>query len=379
MNYSLKPLGSLAARGGRGVLHAVHAAVSSVRFWVLVIFSVIFLILAYYVVADRHSPLTTDAYLQAYVVQVAPQVGGQVVRVHVKEGDRVTRGMLLFELDPRPFEHKIALLEAKLVEARQQVKRLDAEVKAAHAEHLRRRAEAEYAEAVYGQESAIFLQKSTTERRYLDAEQKRKATAAAVTQSEQNIQQAKDALEAWVGEEHALVAEVRAQLAEAKLNLDYAKVHAPCDGIITDLQLREGAYAHVGQAVLACIDTSEWIVIANFRENSLLRMEPGQPARVALQGEPGRLFPATVQSVGAGVSQGQGVPSGLLPQVKSSSSWVPLAQRFQVRIRLDDPEGLNLRVGMTGSVSVYTEDEQEQLVPRVTLGVHRLIAWLYYL
>ena len=243
----------------------------SVRFWALAILSVIVLIVAYYAVADRHPPLTTDAYLQAYVVQVAPQVGGQVVDVHVQEGGRVAKGSLLFGLDARPFAHKIALLEAKLVGAKQQVKRLDAEVKGAHAEHKRRRAEADYAEAVYGQEEMIYFLNSTTERRYLDAEQKRKATAASVAQSEQNVRQASDALEARVGNEHSLVAQVQAQLAEARLNLEYTKVYAPCDGIITDLQLREGAYAHVGQAVLACIDTGEWIVVANFRENSLIR------------------------------------------------------------------------------------------------------------
>jgi multidrug resistance efflux pump len=380
MNYSLKPLLHFTGRVGANAAGMVRAAVHSVRFWVIAIFTVIIAIAAYYVIADRSAPLTTDAYLQAYVVQVAPQVGGQVVHVYVHEGDRVTRGSLLFELDARPFEHKVALLEAKLVEARQQVKRLDAEVKGAHAEHKRREAEAEYAKAVFGQEESIFKGDSTTKRKYLDAIQKHKASAAVVAQSEQNVRQATDALEAMVGKEHSLVAQVQAQLAEAKLNLEYTKVFAPCDGIITDLQLREGAYAHVGQAVLACIDTGDWVMVANFRENNLVRMQPGQPALIALHGEPGRLLAATVQSVGAGVSQGQGVPSGLLPQVKNSASWVPLAQRFQVRLTLDDPENVNLRVGMTGSVSVYTEPTEERgVVPRVTEGLHRILSWLYYL
>ena len=288
MTFSLKPLVAIAGRVATFVGAAVRGAVHSVRFWVLAILAVIVVIIAYYVVADRLAPLTTDAYLQAYVVQVAPQVGGQVVHVHVNEGDRVAKGSLLFELDARPFQHKMALLEAKLVEARQQVKRLDAEVKGAHAEHLRRQAEADFARVVFQQEKSIFDEKSTTYRKKLDAEQKHKATAAAVQQSEQNIRQATDALDARVGDEHALVAQVQAQLAEARLNLEYTKVYAPCDGIITDLQLREGAYAHVGQAVLACIDTGAWIVVANFRENSLLRMKPGQPA---LRGVPGRAGP----------------------------------------------------------------------------------------
>src|SRR5438093_5688443 len=111
-----------------------------------------FLIISYYASSARHKPMTTDAYVQAYVVQVAPQVGGQVVRVYAREGDLVSKGALLFELDPRPFEHKVALLRAKLVEAEHQVKQLDAQLAAAKAEHDRLTAEATYARQVFEQE-----------------------------------------------------------------------------------------------------------------------------------------------------------------------------------------------------------------------------------
>ena len=151
------------------------------------------------------------------------------------------------------------------------------------------------------------------------------------------------------------MAQVKAELAEAELNLTYSKVVAPCDGVITNLQLSEGSYAHVGQAVLACIDTRHWLIVANFRERSLENMRPGQPALVAFQAIPGRLFPAHVQTLGCGVSQGQGIPSGMLPDIKNQTMWIPAAQRFQVRLVLDDPRDLPLRVGMTGSVSVYVD------------------------
>src|SRR5262249_6517917 len=87
----------------------------SFGFWLLVLLVVIVLLVAYYVIADRDTPLTTDAYVQAYVARVAPQVGGLVVRVHVEEGSTVRKGDVLFELDHRPFQHRVAMLEAKLV------------------------------------------------------------------------------------------------------------------------------------------------------------------------------------------------------------------------------------------------------------------------
>src|SRR6476620_7997582 len=85
----------------------------SARAWVLFVLSVIAALVVYYVLSDRHTPFTTDAYVQAYVIQVAARVEGQVVRGHVKENQTVKKGEVLFEIDPRPFQYRVALPEAK--------------------------------------------------------------------------------------------------------------------------------------------------------------------------------------------------------------------------------------------------------------------------
>jgi multidrug resistance efflux pump len=364
-------------RLSRGFGRRLRRVMGSVRFWVIVIVCVLVALVLYYALAEIYTPFTTEAYVQAYVVQVAPQVAEKVVRVHVREGSRVKTGELLFELDPALFEQKVAALEAKLVEAQHEVQQLDADLAAAKADHDRLVAEADYAAAVHRQEQAIYKTESTTERRYLEAVQKNKSSQAAVRQSENTVRRIEDALSARVSGENAKVVQVKAELAEARLNLSYTRVSAPCDGLITDLQLREGAYVHRGQAAMTLIDTSRWLIVANFRENSLSRLHEGQPAVIAFRGLPGRLFSATISSIGWGVSQGQGVPSGQLPDVKISTSWVPPAQRFQVRLSLDDPGSVPLRVGMTGSVAVYTESGGT--LNHVTRYWHKVIAWLYYL
>jgi multidrug resistance efflux pump len=349
----------------------------SARAWVLFVLLVIAALVAYYVLADRYTPFTTDAYVQAYVIQVAPRVEGQVVQVYVRENQPVNKGELLFEIDRRPFQHRVELLIAKRVEAVQQVAQLEADLSAARAEDARLVAEEAYAQAVHRQEKAIFKQEATTDRKYLEAIQKYKAAQAALERSRAQVRKAEEALAARIGKEHALVAEVEAQLALARLDLEWTRVYAPCDGLITDLQLREGAYTHTGRAVMTLIDTSRWVVVANVRENALAWLREGQPAGVALRSLPGQVLDARVVSVGRGVSQGQGVPSGQLPDVKVPGSWVPPAQRFQVRLTLDHPESLPLRVGMTGSVAVYTEPEGA--LNQVTRCWHQVIAWLYYL
>jgi malate dehydrogenase (oxaloacetate-decarboxylating)(NADP+) len=367
--------------GFRRVLPALGAGcrklLHSVRFWAFFLLCLIVAVVAYYALADRYTPFTTDAYVQAYVTQVAPQVEGQVIRVHVRENQAVKQGELLFELDPRPFEHRVALLEAKLVQARHQVTQWERELGASRADDDRLVAEENFARAVFRQEEEIYRQDSTTERKYLDAMQKFKAAQAARQRGRELTRKTEEGLAARIGDEHALVAEVRAQLAEARLNLAYCRVHAPSDGLITNLQLREGAYAHTGQAVLTCIDTSQWLIVGNFRENSLERMREGQPALVSLSGRPGRLLRARVRWVGWGVSQGQGIPSGLLPNVKNQTQWLPPTQPFQVRLSLDENPDVPLRVGMRGSVSVYTEPEG--FLNDATEFVHQVVAWWSYL
>src|SRR5215467_3459256 len=124
----------------------------SARVWVLFVLLVIAALVAYYVLSDRHTPFTSDAYVQAYVIQVAARVEGQVVHVHVKENQTVKKGEVLFEIDPRPFQYRVALLEAKEVDVAQQVAQMESELAAARADDARLAAEETYARAVYDQE-----------------------------------------------------------------------------------------------------------------------------------------------------------------------------------------------------------------------------------
>jgi len=372
---AIQPSGG-SSRIGR-LMRSVYGLRRSFRFWLTLLAILILLLVAYFIGADRYTPLTTDAYVQAYVVQIAPQVGGQVTQIHVAEGDEVHQGDLLFEVDPRPFQCQVDLLRAKHVEAQYQIKQLEAQLAAARAEQRRIAAETEYARVVHAQEKAIYEKQSTTERKYLDARQKLEAGEAALDRSASEVENIEQQLAARVGDDHASVAQAKASLNDAELNLSYCQVYAPCDGVVTNLQLVVGAYAHVGQAVMACIDTSTALVVANFRERSLEQLRPGQRALIGFQSLPGRLWSATVQHIGSGVAQGQGVPTGMLPLVENETFWVPPAQRFQVRLVLDDPDDVPMRVGMTASVSVYTEPSG--LLRPLTRALHHVVSWLYYL
>jgi multidrug resistance efflux pump len=313
---------------------------------------VIALLVAYYVLENRYTPLTTDAYVQAFVIQVASQVEGQVVRVNVVENQYISKGDLLFEIDPRPFEYRVALLEAKLEEAKKQTSQIESELVASNADILRNTAEEAYARAVQEQETEIRSKLATTERAYLNAVSKYRVAQADRKRSEAINRKTAEALST----QKAIVAGTEAQLADARLNLSWTRTYAPANGYVTNVQLREGSYAHIGIPVLTCIDSDQWWVVANYRENSLEYLVPGQHVALSFNTYPGRIFSGVVKTVGWGVYQGQAAPSGNLPAVSEPQNWIRLAQRFQVWVTPQMPAEYPLRIGATATVVVYTRE-----------------------
>jgi multidrug resistance efflux pump len=362
---------------GQAMLVGARQVLLSARFLILCVLLLIAALVAYYALSDRYTPFTTDAYVQAYVIQVAPRVEGEIVRVNVVENQAVRKGDLLFEIDPRPFEHRVDLLEAKLVEATQQVAEMESEVAASEAEDARLMAQERYARAVHEQETQIYKQLATTQRKYLDAVQRYEAAKAERQRSQAVTRKARQILGARIGGQHAIVAEIKAQLADAKLNLGWTQVYASAQGYVTNVQLRVGSYVHIGVPVMTCIDGDQWWVVANYRENSLEYLKPGQRVELSFDTYPGRLFPGTVQLVGWGVSGGQASPSGKLPAVNEPQNWIRLAQRFQVWVISDMPEEYPLRVGATASVAVYPREKF--WLNRITHAWHRIVSAFDYL
>jgi multidrug resistance efflux pump len=345
--------------------------------WAALLLALLATLVAYYALANRYTPWTTDAYVQAFVVQVAPQVAGEVVEVPVTENQHVKKGALLFAIDPRPFRHKVRQLEAGVALMTQQVAQMESELQAARAEEIHLAADEGLALTIHGQEEMIYKQGSTTERKYIDARQKYQAAKALVDRARAVVHQKEQALQARLGDEHALIAEANAKLATARLDLEWSRVLAPADGSVTDLQLRVGSYTSPGKPVLTCIETGRWWVVANFRENNLEYVRPGVPAGVVFKSAPGQIFRGKVETVGLGVSHGQGVPSGELPDVQTPDTWIPRPQRFQVRVALDNAPDFPVRVGATASVTLYTsEDNPLNPVARLWQDFE---SWLYYL
>jgi len=146
-----------------------------------------------------------------------------------------------------------------------------------------------------------------------------------------------------------------AAIADAQYNYNECRVYAPFDARVTNLVISQGAYAHVGQEIFTLIDTRVWWVLANYRETQLTHIRPGMKADVYLLSDPGKRLTGVVESTGYGVTPDPSIlgrfTSGL-PDVQRTLSWVHLASRYPVRVRIQSPPPGGLRLGESAVVVI---------------------------
>jgi len=302
-------------------------------------------------------PRTEDAEVRANVVGVAPQVGGSITRIHVTDNQPVKRGDLLFELDVRPYEAGAAQAKAHLELIGLDVKALRDEIAAAEATLRERRAKADYAGSHYQRLQPLLAGNFTSPDRVQRAQADAESAVALVREAEAAVERARNKLGEFDGR-NTRVEQAAAALRDFELKVSYCKIHAPCDGYVTNLQIAPGTYAAAGEQIFSIVDSSVWFVLANFRETDLRRIQPGQSARVYLMAQRGKVVRGIVQGIPKAVyplgtaSKSAPAGEGVFSRVEPTFDFVQLAQRFPVRILLED-EG-DFRMGGRAAVIVDT-------------------------
>ena len=295
-------------------------------------------------------PSTSDAYIGANVVRIAPLVAGRIAKVDVRSFQKVQAGDVLVEIDKKPLEAALAGANARLQLARQQAKASEAAVTAAQAKLDQ--AEAELADTKrQTARTEILAQKGDASQSDRDdASARLKSAEATVAASQAGLKQAQRQLGA-TGDENASVKAAAADVAHAQLNLDYATINAPVDGIVGEVDIRPGAVVAVGTALFPLVDGRNWWVDANFKETDLERIKPGQQASVTLDLYPSRTIHGTVTAL----SPASGVAFSLLPPENATGNWVKVTQRFPVRVTLHlDKTSPQPRIGASSNVTIDT-------------------------
>ena len=329
------------------------------------------------------NPWTRDGQVRADVIQMTPRVSGPIVKLGVEDNQLVKAGDLLFEIDPRTFAANVAqasaqydkakdnyLAQEKQVEASQaQVEVARASLAQASAAIKQADAEIEQNKAEYQRQKELLPQKATSQKsvdrakaNYQVAVQQRLGSVASLTQAKASLLQSEADLAETratlgaAGDANASLREARAALEQAELNLEFTQVRAPVDGYVTNLELRLGSQTVANQPALALVDVNSYWVHGFFKETLVGDIGKGDKAIVTLMSYPDKPLTGRVNSLGWGIAQQDGsTGEDLLPNVSATFEWIRLAQRVPVRIHLDAlPEGVELRVGTTGSVLVMT-------------------------
>jgi multidrug efflux system membrane fusion protein len=317
-----------------------------------------------------HSPRTSDAFASAYTIGVASQVNGRIIRLHVQDNQAVKQGDVLFEIDPEPYQYALERARAALDSLEKQIGLTQRDVRsqqfaatAARANIARAQAQANQATDTLARIEPLLAKEYVTAEQVDEARSAKRSAEAALQVARGDAERATAA----VGGVDALVArlgELRASVATAEYDLKQTVVRAPFDGRVVNLSIAQGEYAATGRQLFTLIDTRNWYVIANFRETALSGIHPGMAAEVYLMSDPSRRFAGTVHSIGFGVypQDGGGSTNGL-PSVSRSINWVQVAQRFPVRIRVENPPAELFRIGASAVALIQPEGAYKTTAP----------------
>lgn len=340
----------------------------------------IVLSLTWYLFADRYSPYSSQARVQAFVVPVAPEVAGRIARVLVKNDEQVEAGQPLFELDDS--QYQIALAKARsdyeatlnsINAATAGVTAAEANLRVAQAGLLKAAQDASRQEKLYQEDpGAISVRRLEVARATL--EESRGRVAAAEAQVAQAREQEGGPLES-----NAKLLSARQAVEKAELDMKNVVVLSPGKGLVTDLRTDAGHFAAAGAPLLTLIAVHNLWISADMTENNLNKMQPGNRVDILLDALPGKVFKGKVRSIGRGVSSGQSAQGGL-PTIQNDGDWLRQSQRFPVAIEFE-PQSLkevlgSARMGGQADVVVYTGDH---FVLNILSHLYiRLMSWLSF-
>jgi multidrug efflux system membrane fusion protein len=330
------------AGGGRKTVGALLS--------ILIIVAAVALTFYVWNVIERH-PRTDDAVARANVIGIVPRVQGPIVKLHVVDNQAVNAGDVLFEIDPEDYElgvgkakAALAALDQEIEIARIQEQELAFNVKVMEAGVERALAQLKQTQDSLDRLQPLLKRGFTTPDQVDQARTARDVAATAVETERQRLNTARVAvskLATLTAQRPGLVAAVKL----AELELSYCKVTAPFPGRVISLNISEGAHVSPLLPVFSLLDTRHWYVLANFREGEIRHITTGQQVEVYLLSAPQQRFRGNVQGIGWAVKpEGETDLLGM-PYVKRELNWVHIAQRFPVRIEIENPDADLFRMG----------------------------------
>ena len=348
----------------------------------LILLGLAFAMAVLHLLSDRYTPYTSQARLNAIVVPVAAEVSGSVIDVEVSNNQRVGAGETLFRIDPANYQLALQTAEANLEAARQAVGVSVANVDAARAAVASAESQLQQSQQDFERMQRIREEDegAISERRVEQAESARDTAQARLNQARAGLQSAIENL-GRDDEQNSRMLQAQAALDQARINLDNTIVVAPADGVVTDVRIDKGTFAGAGAPQMTFIGTGNVWVQADFTENNLGHIEPGDDVEVLFDVLPGQVFKGKVREIGFGVKV-DSAPLGSLPTIQNDRDWLRDAQRFAVLVDVsnlsDISERRRLKVGSQASVLVYAGDSAFlNLLGKLYIRVASMLTYAY--
>jgi len=290
---------------------------------------------------------TDDARVKQDIVSVSPLVNGPIAKVYVKNGARVKRGQLLFEIEPAQFNVALEQAEAQMAAAQLETSKLRTQAAGTSADITGASANLQIKRNALARQQALLKRGFTTRADYDDAMNE---VRTAETELADARARSANASAAIAPGEQPSIAQAKAAIDKARLDLRRAKIYAPMDGVVENADnLQVGQMAVTGVGMLSLVRSSAAWVEANFKERDLGRMVPGQRATIEIDAYPGRKWEGKVISVGAGT----GAEFSILPAQNANGNWVKVVQRVPVRIGFVETPDRPMIAGLSADVTVY--------------------------
>jgi multidrug resistance efflux pump len=327
------------------------------------------------------APLATEAKIIQHTIQMVPRLPEPtlVTAVLVLPNVPVKKGQPLFQFDRRPYEYKVRQLEAQLAKAKQDVLVLQADTQINAQKVIKLRADLAYAQ--YQEKLSIDL--ATKGAGPEEDAQKWKAQVASyeagIKEAQAEVARANLRYNSNINGVNTAVAAVQAELDQARYYLDNTLMVAPEDGTLINLQVRPGMVAgefRAGAIASFVVDADRYL-LANYFQENLKYVKPGQTAEVAIDLYPGQIFQGKVVAIWQGSGQGQLLPSGVLPNFKYVPTEIPQGQ-FAVAIRLEGVDQSKFPIGTQGRAAIYAYPSSGFVVMRkIGIRGYSWFNWIY--
>lgn len=298
-------------------------------------------------------PSTDDAYIHGNILYIAPQIAGQLIDVNVTDFQYVDKGMIIASIAPQVYQARVAQAKAALENATSANNAASDAIIEASVQIRTASSQLYDIQEKYNRNIILV-------NRGILAKQAGDDLKAQLAQAKNNLDLAREHMQQLISAQGAsatqapAVKQAAAALLEATINLSYTQIIAPVSGHLGQIKVRPGSVVFAGQAMMPLIEEGTFWVNANYKEDILGSIKPTMPATIVLDMYPNIQFSGEVVAI----SPASGNFFSLLPPENATGNWVKIPQRFPVRLSIkNNLKNQPLRIGASASVIINTQEK----------------------